>query len=180
MVNERRKADGTVSYWVQTSEMSREFASLHAAEGFIGIPAGRQFESQWLHVVHFAYETAACRREIIDAKWSEFDWENRIWTIPACGKHSRERKVPLTSAAMQTLEIMRGMADPSSPLVFHMVTANSCVRIVYFRNAVEVLNIACKDFFELRELAASRTMVRMLQAGHSIGEVGWVLGRHKF
>lgn len=179
MIRERKNADGTISYVVETSATSREFASLDQAEGFVGIPASRQFQAQWLHVIHLGYETAACKRELIDAEWSQFDLEQATWTIPACS-NGRARDVPLSPQAMQTLEIMKAMAVLSSPRVFHLVTSNSCVRIVYFRLAVETLEIACKDFFELREIAASRMMVRMLLAGHSIRDVGWVLGRHKF
>lgn len=179
MISERRKEDGTVSYWVETSAMSREFASLEQAQVFVGIPAARQFQTQWLHVVQFAYETAACKREVMEANWSEFDLERTIWTIPACS-NGRSRIVPLSRDAMQTLEIMRTMADPSSPRVFHWTKTNTSVRGLYFRLSVKTLSLDCKDFFELREIAASRMMVRMLQAGLSMREVGWILGRHKF
>lgn len=180
MISERTKADGTVSYWVQTSLMSREFASLDQARGFVGIPRERQFQTHWLHVVQFAYETAACKREVMDAEWSEFDLELKIWTIPGCGKNESSRCVPLTPAAMQTLEIMTAMADTSNPRVFHRTKTNTSVSSLYFRISVQTLNLVCKDFFELREIAASRMMVRMLQAGQSIGDVGRILGRHRF
>lgn len=180
MIEERVKEDGSVSYWVETSAMSREFESLDSAEVYAGSHDSRQFETQWLHVVHFAYETAACKREVIEAKWDEFDWERKMWALPGCSKYGGLRHVPLSPAAMQTLEIMKDMADPSTPRVFHRTNTKTSVCSLYFMLSAKALDLPCKNFFELREIAASRMMVRMLQAGHSIRDVGWVLGRHKF
>jgi integrase len=62
--------------------------------------------------------TALCglrTNEIRLAQWSEFDFANRVWTIPASrmkGRkgHSREHRVPLTETVVEILERLRQTA----------------------------------------------------------------------
>ncbi|MGO9400785.1 MAG: tyrosine-type recombinase/integrase [Xanthobacteraceae bacterium] len=54
--------------------------------------------------LEFCILTASRSAEVLNAEWSEFDFENRIWTIPATRtKTSREHRVPLSDAAMELL-----------------------------------------------------------------------------
>jgi integrase len=54
--------------------------------------------------LEFCIFTASRSAEVLNAEWSEFDFENRIWTIPATRtKTAREHRVPLSDAAMELL-----------------------------------------------------------------------------
>jgi integrase len=62
--------------------------------------------------------TATRPSDATAAEWSEFDFENRVWTIPAERmKMGREHRVPLSDAAMEVLERRRA-ATPDSRFVF--------------------------------------------------------------
>ena len=54
--------------------------------------------------MEFCILTACRTGEVLNAQWSEFDFENRIWTMPMTRtKTAREHRVPLTDAAMELL-----------------------------------------------------------------------------
>jgi integrase len=61
----------------------------------------------------------ACRsNEVRNARWDEFDWEAKLWTVPASRmKRSMEFKVPLSD---QTLALLKPLYETRgrSPLVF--------------------------------------------------------------
>ena len=60
--------------------------------------------------LEFTILTAARTNEVIGAKWSEFDLKKKTWTISADRmKAKREHRVPLSDAAIATLEAVRGM-----------------------------------------------------------------------
>ncbi|HSF93884.1 MAG TPA: integrase arm-type DNA-binding domain-containing protein [Thermohalobaculum sp.] len=62
--------------------------------------------------LHFLILTAARTGEVIGARWSEIDYDERLWTIPAERmKAQREHRVPLTEEALAVLERVRGL-DP--------------------------------------------------------------------
>ena len=55
--------------------------------------------------LEFAVLTAARSGEVLQSKWSEFDLEGRIWTIPAIRmKAGKEHRVPLSEPAMIILK----------------------------------------------------------------------------
>ena len=52
--------------------------------------------------------TATRTSEVIEAKWSEFDLEAKVWTIPAERmKAGKEHRVPLNTRAMEILEHLK-------------------------------------------------------------------------
>jgi integrase len=52
--------------------------------------------------------TATRTSEVIEAKWSEFDLEAKVWTIPAERmKAGKEHRVPLNTRAMEILEQLK-------------------------------------------------------------------------
>lgn len=62
--------------------------------------------------------TAARSGEARQAEWSEIDWENRVWVVPAEKmKARREHRVPLSGAAMSVLGQAKELEDGSG-LVF--------------------------------------------------------------
>ncbi len=62
--------------------------------------------------LEFLILTAARTGEVIGARWSEIDPEERIWVVPAARmKSGREHRVPLSSAAITVLNRMPGAKD---------------------------------------------------------------------
>ena len=60
--------------------------------------------------VEFAILTACRSGEVRGAKWSEFDFQEQVWTIPAVRmKAKREHQVPLSEEALGILNTMRAM-----------------------------------------------------------------------
>ncbi len=63
-----------------------------------------QYESISSRALEFTILTAARSGEVLGAKWSEFDLERRIWTIPATRmKAYKEHRVPLSERAIEIL-----------------------------------------------------------------------------
>ncbi len=59
--------------------------------------------------LEFTILTAARTNEVIQAKWSEFDLDLKTWVVPAERmKSKRAHRVPLSAAAVSTLEAVRG------------------------------------------------------------------------
>lgn len=58
--------------------------------------------------LRFVILTAARTGEVIGADWSEIDFENQLWTVPASRmKAGREHRVPLSPPAIEILERQR-------------------------------------------------------------------------
>jgi integrase len=58
--------------------------------------------------LEFAILTAARSGEVRGATWSEIDFENAVWTVPAARmKAGRKHEVPLSKAALAILERMK-------------------------------------------------------------------------
>lgn len=71
--------------------------------------------------LRFVILRAARSGEVRGAAWSEIDPEDRVWILPAERmKAEREHRVPLSDAALEVLEAVRGLSDtlvfPSSRL----------------------------------------------------------------
>ena len=83
----------------------------HPALHYSQVPEAlnRVRQSSSKEVTRLAFEflvlTAARSKEVRLARWSEVDWEEKIWTIPAEKmKARREHKVPLSRRAVEVLE----------------------------------------------------------------------------
>jgi integrase len=60
--------------------------------------------------LRFLILTAARTGEVIGARWSEIEFEERLWTVPAGRmKAHREHRVPLADEALEALERVRGL-----------------------------------------------------------------------
>ena len=67
--------------------------------------------------LEFLILTAARTSEVLEAQWSEIDFEQRIWTIPALRmKASKEHRVPLSQSAVELLNVLK--RDGQSNYVF--------------------------------------------------------------
>ena len=84
----------------------------HDALGYKDIPAFiselRQRDAIAAYALEFAILAGGRTGEIIGAKWSEFDLEEKLWIVPAGRmKAEREHRVPLSTRAMVILEAMK-------------------------------------------------------------------------
>lgn len=93
-------------------------------------------------LIRFQLHTMTRPNEAAGAKWSEFDLDNRIWTIPAERmKKRKEHRIPLTEEVIGLLSIMDSMKvnsdyvfssakDPKKPM--HSQTANMALKRMGF------------------------------------------------
>lgn len=64
------------------------------------------------HALHFLILTAARTGEVIGARWSEINMEEKLWIIPEGRmKAKREHRVPLSPEAINVLEHVKGLGD---------------------------------------------------------------------
>ena len=65
----------------------------------------RQHDDVGARALELAILTAARSKEVLQAPWSEFELQQRLWTIPAERmKGKREHKVPSSDAALAVLK----------------------------------------------------------------------------
>ncbi|MCK1403940.1 site-specific integrase [Bradyrhizobium sp. 76] len=68
----------------------------------------RESNSEAAQALELCILTAARSGEILGMRWSEIDFEKRVWTLPASRmKASREHRVPLSARAMTMLRKLR-------------------------------------------------------------------------
>ncbi|CAM3595349.1 Prophage CP4-57 integrase [Vibrio aerogenes CECT 7868] len=118
-------------------------------------------------LIKFQLHTMTRPNEAAGAKWSEFDLDNRVWTIPSERmKKRKEHRVPLTEEVIRLLSIMDSMKvnseyvfpsikDPKKPM--HSQTANMALKRMGFGGrlvshglrsiASSTLNEAGHDYF---------------------------------
>jgi integrase len=88
----------------------------HAAMDYHDVPSFvgrlREREAVAALALEFCILTATRSGEVLGAKWSEFDLERRVWTIPAMRmKAAREHRVPLSEPAHAIVEKLHEMRD---------------------------------------------------------------------
>ncbi len=81
----------------------------HAALPFASMPAFmarlRRVQGIGARALEFTILTAARSNETLEARWSEFDLDKKIWTVPASRmKAGREHRVVLSDAACKVLD----------------------------------------------------------------------------
>lgn len=58
-------------------------------------------------------------REVLHARWEEFDFDNRIWTVPGARmKNGRDHRVPLNDDMLELLFELRGNNPPGTDFLF--------------------------------------------------------------
>ena len=86
----------------------KHFSSLHFSEitnFYLGLC---QFEHLSAYALRLLILTATRTKEVIQAKFDEFDLQRKIWTIPAEKmKVRKEHKVPLSNEAIEIIEFMK-------------------------------------------------------------------------
>ena len=93
----------------------------HSALAYAELPAFmvrlRQCEGVAPQALEFAILTASRTGEVLGAKWSEIDFEQKLWTVPGSRmKGGREHRVPL---AAETVALLKGLyTQRTNPYVF--------------------------------------------------------------
>lgn len=71
--------------------------------------AVKQSESNMLqYIVLFLIYTGARKREVLDAKWQDFDWDQKSWRIPKT-KSGKVRHIPLSKGALDVLTTLKSL-----------------------------------------------------------------------
>lgn len=88
----------------------------HAAMPFEKVPAFvrelRTRDAVGALALEFTILTASRTGEVLGAKWSEFDLEKKVWTIPAYRmKAAREHRIPLTPRLAEILQALKEIAE---------------------------------------------------------------------
>lgn len=115
--------------------------------------------------------TGARKREVLDARWEDFDLERKSWRIPIC-KSGKARHVPISDGALRILaEVPR---IPHCPWTFpNPATGKPFVSIFYAWNtARKHAGLADLRIHDLRHSFASF----LVNAGRSLYEVQQLLG----
>lgn len=90
--------DNKIERFLTTEQTSRLLAAV------------RESESEMLpYIVLFLLYTGARKREVLDAKWADVDWERKSWRIPKT-KSGKIRHIPLSSGALQLLQSLKKLA----------------------------------------------------------------------
>jgi integrase len=113
-----------------------------------------------------------CRkRELLDAKWEEFDLDRRIWRIPM-SKSGKSRHVPLSKAALEIIHKLPRF-EGCSYLLPNPDTLKPYSQIhKAWNNARITAGLPDVRMHDLRHSMASN----MVNSGRSIYEVSQVLG----
>lgn len=123
------------------------------------------------YIIPMLLLTGARKREVLDARWQDFDIQRRFWRIPYT-KAGTERHVPLSDAALQLLRTVPRTAD--CDYVFaNPRTQQPYVAIYYaWHTARSQAGLADVRMHDLRHSFASF----LVNAGCSLYEVQKLLG----
>lgn len=126
-------------------------------------------------VIRLLLFTGARKREVLDARWDEIDWDRRLLIVPAERSKSKKiRFIPLSDAAIALLESLP-RKDDIPYVFFNSRTKKPPVSIFYawdsIRRKVGIPDVRLHD---LRHSFASF----LVNAGRSLYEVQKLLGHH--
>jgi integrase len=140
------------------------------------------------HIILFLIYTGARKREALDAKWQDIDWDKKSWRIPKT-KSGKVRHIPLSKGALSVLEALENLclegrlgrhlkasclADMSYRYIFPNIrTGQPYVSFFYSWNAARVrAGMPDLRVHDLRHSFASF----LVNAGRSLYEVQELLG----
>jgi integrase len=76
--------------------------------------------------LEFMLLTASRTGEVVAAQWDEIDWSTKVWTVPAIRmKAGKEHRIPLSTRAVEILQIMKTVQQNEYIFHGHSVTKNS-------------------------------------------------------
>jgi integrase len=135
----------------------------------------RAAEGMGARALEFAILTAARSGEVRGATWSEFDMEQKAWTVPASRmKAGNEHRVPLSSAALRLLKALPriGGTDLVFPAPRGGQLSDMTLSAVLRRMAVPAVPHGFRSTF--RDWAAERTNyprdAAEMALAHTIGD----------
>jgi integrase len=91
------KQDNKIERFLSADEASRLMKTVRLSEN-----------SMLQYIVPFLIYTGARKREVLDAKWQDIDWQERSWRIPLT-KSGKVRHVPLSEGAIDELLKLKSM-----------------------------------------------------------------------
>jgi len=123
------------------------------------------------YIVPMLILTGARKREVLDAKWQDFDFSRRIWRIPM-SKSGRARHVPLSDGALTLLSTMP--RKPGCDWAFaNPDTGKPYVSVFYaWDTARKQAGLADVRLHDLRHSFASL----LINSGRTLYEVQHILG----
>jgi integrase len=126
----------------------------HPALPYADVPAFVQQLSQHQgsgpKALEFIILCASRTSEVLGARWNEFDFENKIWTVPAIRMKARNAKsrkphrVPLTGRMIKLLNSLHREGDDNS-LVFIGTKANKPLGKMTLPKLVDAMGPRCDD-----------------------------------
>jgi integrase len=148
----------------------------------------RQHEGIGANALEFAILTVARTSEVMGAKWSEIDFEARLWMVPAERmKAGREHRVPLSEPALAILAAMREVREgefifpggkanrPLSNMAFLMLLrrmGHGDLTAHGFRSTFSDWCSERTNFpAELREMALAHTVSDKVEAAYRRGDL---------
>jgi integrase len=131
-------------------------------------------EGQSFRALEMLLLTATRTNEVVGAKWEEFDFERRIWTVPAKRtKNFRELRVPITDHLIEILSRLNRKA--SDAYVFTNPRTRKPMGLSSPRNALKGISPSYTPHglrSTFREWAAEKTQFRReaieLSLGHTV------------
>jgi integrase len=123
------------------------------------------------HVIHMLLMTGARKREVLDAKWKDFDLEKRQWCIPI-NKLGRPRYVPISDGVLELLKNLP--RDGQNPYVFPNPDTGKPYREIFksWHTARKLAGLSDVRIHDLRHSFASF----LVNSGRSLYEVQRILG----
>jgi integrase len=132
-------------------------------------------DQQAANVFRMLLLTGARKGEVLAAEWKQFDFGRNVWTKPAATtKQKTEHEVPLGSAALQLLEMMRKAAPRDARFVFpgHGSTGHLTEVKKNWAAICKAAGITGLRMHDLRHSYASF----LASAGFSLPTIGALLG----
>jgi integrase len=119
LIGERTRRDRVLS--------DPEIAALWKATGSVGYPYGPLYRLLLL--------TGLRLSEVSEASWDEFDFKERIWTVPAArmkktGSEAKPHMVPLTDAIVEVIETLPRF--PNGKFLFSNQSGTAPIKATYF------------------------------------------------
>jgi integrase len=126
-------------------------------------------------VIRLLLYTGARKREILDARWDEIDFNRRLLTVPAArSKSKKPRHIPLSDAAIALLQSLP-RRDDIPYVFFNPKTKKPPVSIFYAWDSIrKKVGLSDVRLHDLRHSYASF----LVNAGRSLYEVQKLLGHH--
>ena len=147
--------------FLSTDEARALIAAVHASRNEVLEP-----------IVSMLLLTGARKREVLDARWDDFDWQRRLWRIPKT-KAGKPRYVPLSAATLDLLK-KRKLAVGSSFYVFPNPSTDKPFQSIFYAwdTARKEAGLDDLRIHDLRHSFASF----LINGGRSLYEVQQLLG----